>query len=84
MAQPPNQPLQQASFPISDPSTGKPTQPFAQWLSGIDTAVRAVCALILGAPVQLTNAASDDAAAAAGVKVGQLYRSGSAVQVRVK
>lgn len=84
MAKPPDQPLQQASFPIADPSTGKPTQPFAQWLSGLDVAVRALCALLLGDPVPLTNASGDEAAAAAGVKVGQLYRTGSAVQIRVK
>lgn len=84
MAKPPDLPLQQASFPIADPATGKPTQPFAQYLSGLDVAVRALCAAILGSPTQLTNAASDSAAAAAGVQVGQLYRSGSSVQVRVK
>lgn len=32
---------------------------------------------------KLTDAANDAAAAAAGVKVGQLYRSGSALMVRI-
>lgn len=83
MASPPSHPLPQSSFPISDTSTGKPTQPFAQWLADVDTTVRALCSALLGTPVQLVNAASDSAAATAGVKIGQLYRSGNAVHIRV-
>ena len=45
MVNPPDHPLQQASFPIADTSTGKPTQPFAQYLADLDKTVRALTSL---------------------------------------
>lgn len=82
MANPPKSPLPQPNFPWV--ATGlQPTQPFAQYMAQLDATVRALAGLMLGTPVQLTNAANDAAAAAAGVAVGQLYRTGSAVQIRV-
>jgi len=66
-------------FAIAD-SSGKPTQQFRDYLSGLDALVTA---LTTGANTALTNAANDGAAAAAGVQVGQLYRNGSVIQVRV-
>jgi hypothetical protein len=84
MAALPSHPLPQSSFPIATPSSGVPTQPFAQWLADVDTAVRQLAAALVGSPTQLVNAPNDTAAATAGVKVGQLYRTGSAVQIRVK
>lgn len=82
MADPPSRPLPQPTFPLVGSSP--PTQPYAEYLAQLDATVRALASLLLGAPTQLTNAANDVAAAAAGVKVGQLYRSGSVVQIRVK
>lgn len=83
MASPPSHPLPQPTFPHVDSSTGVPTQPFAQYLADLDATVRQLTSLMLGSPVQLVNAASDTAAAAAGVKIGQLYRSGNTVHIRV-
>jgi len=82
MANPPKSPLPQPNFPWVTKSE-QPTQPFAQYMAQLDATVRALAGLMLGAPVQLTNAANDAAAAAAGVAVGQLYRTGSVVQIRV-
>jgi hypothetical protein len=58
---------------------GNATQVFRDYLSRLDALV---AALTTGATV-LTNAANDGAAAAAGVQVGQLYRNGSVIQVRI-
>lgn len=63
------------SFPVTD-RAGKPTQPFAQYLSKLD-------AFAVGNPAALPNAANDGAAAAAGVGIGSLYRNGSQLMVRV-
>lgn len=58
----------------------KPAQIFRDYMTKLD----AVLTLLLtGANVALTNAANDGAAAAAGVEVGQLYRNGSIIMVRV-
>jgi hypothetical protein len=74
--QPPaNTPLMQAD--------GRPTLAYLQYLLALDKTVRSLTGNLLGAPVQLTNAANDAAAAAAGVAIGQLYRNGSVVQIRV-
>lgn len=81
MAQAPG-PLTPVSVPWVDPD-GKPALSFRQYFLTLDAAVRAMVAGLFGAPVQLTNAANDAAAALAGVKIGQLYRNGSVVQIRV-
>jgi hypothetical protein len=62
---------------------GRPSQAFRQYMLTLDATVKALAANLNGAPAQLTNAANDAAAAAAGVAVGQLYRNGSVVQIRV-
>jgi hypothetical protein len=59
---------------------GKPTQHFRDYMSKLDALVAAIAT---GMNVALVNAANDAAAAAAGVNVGQLYRNGSVIQVRV-
>lgn len=59
---------------------GKPTQMFRDYLSKLDALVTAMAT---GSDVALTNAANDAAAAAAGVQVGQQYRNGSQLMVRV-
>ena len=82
MASPPQAPQPQPSFPMVL-NSGQPTQAWAEYLKQLDATVRSLTSLLLGAPTQLTNAPNDAAAAAAGVKIGQLYRSGSQVMVRV-
>jgi hypothetical protein len=82
MALPPDVPLPQPSYSWVQVG-GRPTQPFAQYMAKFDACVRALAGGLFGAPVQLTNAANDAAAAAAGVPIGGLYRNGSAVNVRV-
>ncbi len=67
------------AFPITDQS-GKPTQFFRDYLSKLDALVAAIAT---GTNVALVNAANDAAAAAAGVQIGQLYRNGSVIMVRV-
>lgn len=59
---------------------GKPTQMFRDYLSKLDAQVTA---LTTGSNTALGNFANDAAAAAGGVQVGQLYRSGSFLAVRV-
>lgn len=61
-------------------SSGRATQQFRDYLLKLDALVSAIAAGNL--PV-LVNAANDAAAAAAGVVIGQEYRNGSVVQVRV-
>ncbi len=67
------------SFPIVD-NAGRPTQLFRDYMRSLDALVTAIAT---GMNVSLTNAANDGAAAAAGVNVGQLYRNGSIIMVRV-
>jgi hypothetical protein len=67
------------SFAIVDQS-GRPTQLYRDYLSKLDALVAAIAAGNL--PV-LVNAANDAAAAAAGVLVGQIYRNGSVLMMRV-
>lgn len=55
-------------------------QDLAQYFPKLDALVAALAA---GAAPNLVNAANDAAAASAGVAVGNLYRNGSVVQVRV-
>lgn len=61
--------------------SGKPTQQFRDYLIKLDALVAALAAGNLSA--NIANAANDAAAAAAGVVVGQEYRNGSQVMVRV-
>lgn len=77
------------SLPVKtkfDPSFGitekgdKPSQMFRDYMAKLDALVTAIAT---GMNVALVNAADDAAAAAAGVQVGQLYRNGSVIQVRV-
>lgn len=55
-------------------------QDFAQYLLKADALLTAIAAGNVG---NLTNAANDQAAQRAGVAIGQLYRNGSVIQVRV-
>lgn len=67
-------------FAIVVGSDGKPSQTFRDYLLKLDALVTT---LTTGANTALGNFANDAAAAAGGVQVGQLYRNGSAIQVRV-
>lgn len=67
-------------FSIVD-SAGKPTQQFRDYLSALDRLVVAIASGNHSA--NIVNAANDAAAAAAGVVVGQEYRNGSVLMVRV-
>ena len=62
---------------------GTPSLSFRLYMLAVDQLLTALAGNFLGAPTQLTNAANDGAAAAAGVAIGQLYRNGSVVQIRV-
>jgi hypothetical protein len=66
-------------FAIAD-KDGKPTQQFRDYLTKLDLVISL---LLTNSNASLTNAANDAAAALAGVQVGQLYRNGSVIQVRV-
>jgi hypothetical protein len=60
---------------------GKPTQLGRDYLVMVD---RLLTAMVGGsAPSNLVNAANDAAAAAAGVTIGNFYRNGSVMMVRV-
>lgn len=59
---------------------GRPTQAFRDYMTKLDLLVAALAAGNLGT---LVNAADDAAAALAGVNVGQSYRNGSILMVRV-
>ena len=74
--------LPQPNFRWTNPD-GTPSQLFALYMKALDQVVTALAANSVGAPVQLTQAVNDAAAAAAGVAIGQLYKNGSAVLVRV-
>lgn len=67
------------SFPIID-GTGRPTQFGRDYLLKLDALVAALAAGNLGV---LVNAVNDAAAAAGGVAIGQSYRNGSVLMVRV-
>lgn len=73
-------PLPDPGLPWINPATGRPSEPFAEYLQGV-----ARLAVLLNSNVvgPLTNAANDAAAAAAGVPIGGLYRITSAVQIRL-
>ena len=68
------------SFAITD-AQGKPTQLFRDYMAKLDALVTAISAG--NAPNNLVNAVNDAAAQAAGVAVGQFYRNGSVMMVRV-
>jgi len=78
----PQGPLPSPSLPWID-KPGTPSLAFRQYFLTLDAAVKALVKGLFGTPVQLTNAANDAAAAAAGVAIGQFYRNGSVVQIRV-
>jgi hypothetical protein len=59
---------------------GKPTQLFRDYMAMVDLLITQIRA---GNAPALVNAVNDAAAAAAGVSVGQFYRNGSVVQMRV-
>lgn len=59
---------------------GRPTQLFRDYMRALDALVAAIAS---GNAPALVNAANDAAAAAAGVAIGQFYRNGSVVQMRV-
>lgn len=59
---------------------GKPTQLFRDYMLLVD---RLLAQMQAGNAPALVNAASDAAAAAAGVAIGQFYRNGNAIQVRL-
>lgn len=66
-------------FALTD-SSGNATQNFRNYLIALDALVTALAA---GTAPSLVSAANDKAAAIGGVQVGQLYRNGNAVQVRL-
>ena len=65
--------LPRPDFSWIDPKTGKPTQVFLEFMQKF----------VGGNIGQLTNAANDAAAAALGVPIGNIYRNGSVVMIRV-
>lgn len=67
------------SFAIAEKS-GAATQFFRDFLTKLDLMVTAIAG---GNQPVLVNAANDAAAAVAGVAVGQTYRNGSVLMVRV-
>ncbi len=67
------------SFPIVD-STGRPSQSFRDYMAKLDALVAALAGGNLG---NLVVAANDAAAAGGGVGIGQIYRNGSVIMVRV-
>jgi hypothetical protein len=68
------------SFAITDKGD-RPSQLFRDYMRAFDALVVAMAAG--GVPNNLVNAANDGAAAAAGVSVGNMYRNGSVLMVRV-
>jgi hypothetical protein len=62
-------------------SDRKGSQSFRDYLTRLDALVAAMAGG--GVPNNLVNAANDAAAAAAGVAVGNMYRNGSVLMVRV-
>lgn len=66
-------------FPLN--KGGPPDQIFRDYLSKLDALVTSLGAGNVSA--NLVNAANDAAAAAAGVSIGQTYRNGSILMVRV-
>lgn len=68
------------SFAIADKDL-RASQLFRDYLAKLDALVVAIAAGNLATP--LVNAVNDAAAAAGGVLVGQIYRNGSILMVRV-
>lgn len=68
------------SFPVVE-SSGHPSQQFRDYMAKLDLLVTALAAG--GVPNNLVNAVNDAGAAAGGVEVGNLYRNGSILMVRV-
>ncbi len=63
-----------------DDKGNRPSQIFRDYMTKLDALI---VALANGTAPKLVNAASDAAAARAGVQVGQLYRNGNVVNVRL-
>jgi hypothetical protein len=80
MSIPFKQPPPRPDIPWIDTDDGRPELFIAQYFTALDTLVRQLAAGQVGT---LTDAANDTAAAAAGVQVGQMYKTGSALKVRV-
>ena len=74
----PNKPKFDPQFPLN--SGGPPSQMLRDYMTKLDALVAAMAA---GNEGQLGDYANDAAAAAGGVAVGQKYRNGSQVMVRV-
>lgn len=55
----------------------------ASWLNDVDEAVYVTVSALVTKTTVAVNAVNDAAAAAAGVTVGQFYRNGSILMVRV-
>jgi hypothetical protein len=73
------------AFPISE-KDGHASQVFRDYMTALDRLVASIVVGNFASPINvaaLTNAANDVAAAAAGVAIGQLYRNGSVIQVRI-
>jgi hypothetical protein len=78
-----SQPLNPAASPIVEPPTGVPNPMFGRWLDYVRRVIADPTSFFVSAPVALQNFANDAAAAAGGIVIGQLYRNGSVVQIRV-
>lgn len=79
MTLPPKDKKFDPNFALVD-KDGKPTQLFRDYMAMVDLLITQMRA---GNAPTLINAVNDAAAAAAGVNVGQFYRNGSVVQMRV-
>lgn len=75
------QPLSPAGMPIVD-GQGIPSPMFGRWLDYVKRFLADPTSPFVSQPM-LQNFANDAAAAAGGIAVGQLYRNGSIVQIRV-
>jgi hypothetical protein len=73
-------PLPDPGLPWSNPATGRPTPPFAEYLQALELIAKLLNAGMVG---PLVDAANDAAAAAAGVQINGLYRTANAVQIRL-
>lgn len=68
-------------FPLVNKDSGTAAQFFQDYMIKLDALVAAMAAG--GVPSNLVNAANDAAAQAAGVAIGNMYRNGSVLMVRV-
>jgi hypothetical protein len=75
-------PLPPTGTPIIDPGA-RATPSFGRWLAFVDRFITAPSRQFVASSDVLGNFANDAAAAAGGVVIGQFYRNGSVVQIRV-